>query len=424
MKIAVIGSGPVALEAALDFYNEGAHVKVIGKRAPCSKLAFMGSHSSFKDLKVNADDYTTPEGLEFLGLQEQPETYRELWENYYSPLIKKFYELGLFHQREVLRVQKRFLDPKEEIPGHSRLFDLFRLTYGLNPSGLVEEQIKENPELEEKLGQEILSSLKNQVESFEDFDLIFDCRGSFQKPIPLGAGHHYALNEKSVAALGGISYGLPTLEELQQYQNKKVLTLVGSGKACALTFLALEDWLEKPGNILNIISSERSLFKGLLESELLDNDLKIKLKELIKRHMELWRQDCLKTEEELHKWRDLPLHEKNKVPQPQFPEPKLRLFEGYSVSSVDRLIDRDGLFLTLEIPQWRDAEKKELVTVAQDHVIAAVGYRQESQFSEGLHEDEPGYFAFFSNQHHHTPKASLERLPLVKSDIFKFFSKA
>jgi hypothetical protein len=165
MKIAVIGSGPVALEAALDFYLEGAHVKVIGKRAPCSKLAFMATQAPFKDLKPEVDEYISREGMKFLDLDEKPETFAELWDHYYLPLIKKFYELGLYHQREVLRVQKRFLEPHEEIPGHSRLYDLFRLTYGLNPSGLVEEQIKENPELEEKLGQEILSSLKNQVES-------------------------------------------------------------------------------------------------------------------------------------------------------------------------------------------------------------------------------------------------------------------
>lgn len=424
MKIAVIGSGLVAFESALEFYLEGAEVKIIGRGRPLSKLYFYSQTESFKDLPLEGDLFTTSNGRDFISLQDAPATYKSFWDNYAAPLTKKMMELGLYHQREVLRVQKRFLDPEEEIEGRSRLLDLFRLTYGLNPSGMVEEQIKENPELEEKLGPEILSSLKNQVESFEDFDLVFDCRGDYQRPIPLGAGHHYALNEKSVAALGGISYGLPSFEKLEELKGHKTLTLVGSGLASAIVTLALEDWLKEPAHVLNIISSEKSLFKKVLAGNQLDSELKEKLRTLIGTSMEKWRQACLKTEKELHEWRDLPIHEKNKIPQPQFPEPQLRLFEGYSVSSVDRLIDRDGLFLTLEIPEWRDAEKKELVTVAQDHVIAVVGYRLDPRFCEGLSKDEPGYFTFFTNGQQQTPKASLERLPLVKSEILKFFSRA
>lgn len=424
MKIAVIGSGPVAFEAALDFYLEGAEVKIIGKGRPLSKLHLFATTAPFKALPIDGSSFMTSKGREFVSLNEGPNDYQSLWENYFAPLAKKMMELGLYHQREVLRVQKRFLDPDEEIEGRSRLHDLFRLTYGLNPSGMVEEQIKENPELKEKLGEDILASLKNQVESFEDFDLVFDCRGDFQRPIPMGAGHHYALNEKSVAALGGITYGLPNKDQLEDLKTNKVLTIVGSGLASAYTVLALESWLNEQGGILNIISSEKSLFKKVLSEEKLPKDLKERLKSLIGTSMEKWRQECLKTEEELLKWRDLPLHEKNKIPQPQFPEPQLRLFEGYSVTSVDRLIDREGLFLTLEIPGWRDQEKKDLVTVAQDHVIAVVGYRPDSRFCEGLREDEPGHFSFSSNEQQQNPKASLERLPLVKSEILKFFSRA
>lgn len=428
MKIAVIGSGPVAFEAALDFYLEGAEVKIIGKRRPLSKLHFFGTTSPFKDLSIDPALFMTSLGRDFIGLEskvkEDSMTYEELWESYCAPLSQKMMEQGLYLNREVLRVQKRFLDPEEEIKGRSRLHDLFRVTYGLNPSGMVEEQIKENPELKEKLGADILASLKNQVESFEDFDLVFDCRGDYQRPIPMGAGHHYALNEKSVAALGGISYGLPSFDQLEELKKNKVLTVVGSGLASAYTVLALESWLEEKSHILNIISSEKSLFKRVLSEDKLPSELKEKLKSLIGTSMEKWRQECLKTEKELHAWRDLPLHEKNKVPQPQFPEPQLRLFEGYSVSSVDRLIDREGLFLTLEIPSWRDEEKKELVTVAQDHVIAVVGYRLDPRFCEGLCDDEPGHFSFISNEQQQNPKASLERLPLVKSEILKFFSRA
>lgn len=422
MKIAVLGNGPVALEVALDFHLEGADVRVIGRRSPCSKIENLAQ--TVPQSPINSQDYVSQQTLDHLGLKDSMTDFAGLWQNYYRPLIGFLGQQGILHQRDILRIQKRFLEKEETIENHSRLYDLFRVTYGLNPSGMVEEQLKENPELQEKLSQDILQSLKTQVESFEDFDLVFDCRGDFQKPIPIGSGGHFALNEKSISELGGISYGMPTLSELEEMRKHKVLTIVGSGFAAAYTFLALEDWLELDGNILNIISSEKNLFHKVLKSDELEDSLKNRLRALISKYMESWRQDCLKTEEDLQKWRDLPLHEKNKVSQPQFPEPKLRLFEGYSVSSVDRLIDREGLFLTLEIPSWRDSEKKELVTVAQDHVIAVVGYRHNQEFSESLAQEEPGYFAFFTGHGHQKPKPSLELLPLVKSEVFKYFSRA
>lgn len=422
MKIAVLGNGPVALEVALDFHLEGADVRVIGKNNPCSKLARLASLSP--DTAIDSQNYIQAKTLESLNLSGPFESFQGLWDNYYSPLISFLGKEGVLHQREVLRVQKRFLEKDEAIENHTRLYDLFRITYGLNPSGLVDEQLKENPELKEKLTEDILQSLKNQVESFEDFDLVFDCRGDFQRPIPIGSGGHFALNEKSIAEFGSIHYGLPSSKGLEELTKNKVLTLVGSGVGAALTFLSLEEWLKEEGNILNIISSEKNLFSKVLKSENFHETLKTRLRTLISEHMETWRQNCLATEKELHKWRDLPLHEKNKIPQPQFPEPKLRLFEGYSISSVDRLIDRDGLFLTLEIPQWRDSDKKELVTVAQDQVIAVVGYRPDHHFNESLAQEEPGYFTFFKGKHHQIPKPSLELLPLVKSEVFKYFSRA
>ncbi|MCF8058772.1 MAG: hypothetical protein K9K67_05720 [Bacteriovoracaceae bacterium] len=422
MKIAVVGSGPVAFEVGLSFHLEGADVRVIGRQSPCSKLEMMANN--FGHYSLNPESYISSKGREFVGLEEDPQNFQDLWSNYYVPLIQKMVQAGLFHQRDVLRVQKRFLDTDEHIDSHTRLYDLFRLTYGLNPSGLVEEQIKENPELKEKLGPEMLNSLKNQVESFEDFDLIFDCRGPCQRAIPMGAGNHFALNERSVAELGGVLYGDKGIKELEEVKKQKILTIVGSSIQSALQFLSLKEWLEEEGNILNIISTENSMFQKVLKNELTNESIKSELKNLIHTHLEVWRQACLKTEEAVHEWRQLAPHEKVKISEPQFPEPKLRLFEGYSVTSVDRLIDREGLYLTLEIPEWRDSQKREMVTVSQERVIAAVGYLPDYEFSLGLHPEEPGYFNFSKDIDAWTPKPSLELIPLVKSEVFKYFTKA
>ena len=74
----------------------------------------------------------------------------------------------------VERVHKRFLSLDEEVPGKSRLQDLFRVIFSNDPKNSILTQVESNPELFEKLGEEVLNSLNEAVESFEDFDLVID----------------------------------------------------------------------------------------------------------------------------------------------------------------------------------------------------------------------------------------------------------
>lgn len=439
MKIAVIGNGPVGLEAGLEFFLEGADVRIIGRRSPACKIEILAER--FPTLTCQGTQYISNNGQTIL--RESGEsfdqtllgevTYFRLWNEYYLPIIKTLAKEGVFSQREVLRVQKRFCYPTEEIPNRSRLHDLFRLTYGVNPSGLVEEQVNENPELREKLSDEIMNSLKEQVESFEDFDLIFDCRGPFQRPIPMGAGHHFALNEQSVSSLGGIEYGTEAWANLDQIKGinlgkaNQTITLVGGGAETAYTFLALTPWLrEDSKRVLNIISSETEAFASLKNEQ--ENILTTALEKEINFYRNRWSDECQRIELEIRDWKERPDYEKAKIPRPEFPDPQLRLYEGYSVVSVDRLMDREGLYLTLEIPPWRSSEKKEMVTVAQDAIISAVGHRRDERFFEGLQKGELGFFSFLSDDEGNdgwgTPSYALAMIPSVKSEILKYFSRA
>lgn len=414
MKIAVLGNGPLGLEIGLDFFLEGADVRIIGRGFPASKI-----HSLSERLDWDVSSYLREETLNVLGLQKSDiQSSKDLWQKYYLGIISFLNDKQVFFDREILRVQKRFLENDEEIPDHTRLYDLFRVTYSLNPSGLVESQLEENPELKEKLTGDILNSLQNSIESFEDFDIVFDTRGPYQNSLFMGPGKQPALNELKVKEGSDLLYGGEVLEGPIK---EKILTLVGTGKESLIATLVLKDWLEEDGHVLNIVSPELSAFKKVLNESDVPENWKKELKELITKHMSLWRKQCEDTEVEVMKWRELPAHEKAKVPQPQFPEPKLRLFEGYTVTSVDKLLDREGVFLTLEIPEWRSSEKKELITLAQDKVLVATGFGP----STPQLINEPGYFMIKPETSKLMNAAcSLTQIPLIKSEVFKYFSKA
>jgi hypothetical protein len=422
MKVAVLGSGPLAIEVAVDLVGEGASVKLIGKNDPGGHLSYLSK--VLPKTLVDFQSSTTEVGRELSGFStEALVSVAELTSEYYAPLVRKLEETRSIQQREVLRVQKQFLELDEEIDSHSRLFDLFRVTTALNPSGMVEEQLEQNPELREKIGEEILSSLKNQVESFEDFDLVIDARGSFQVPLALGPSGFYALNESVLSSNSQVHYGLMSPKTISDLEKFESITIVGTGYNAALNLCLLENWLgEKEGRVVNIVGPEKAAFKKVLKDKNTPEIIKEGVKRIIKTHLSLWRSKCEEVEKEILNWRGLEAHERMKVTPPEFPTPKVCLYEGYSVTSVDRLLDQDATFLTLEIPNWRNEnEAKNLVTLAQDLVLGSNGFRESSEVIGPMRNDEPGFFKLSANDGLAT---GLENIKLIKSAIFNFFSRA
>jgi hypothetical protein len=380
MKIGIIGSGPWGMACAGHFSHMGAHVCLFdGQQAPYAK-----------DMS-----------------QDKAE------------LLKK----GIIKKARVNRIQKRFLELDESINDKSRLHDLFRVTYSVNPSDNITSRMEDNPEVFEKLGQQVLDSLKNDVEAFEDFDLIIDARGPYQLPLMMGVGGDAALNEKALMKSEKIYYGKECLSEFIK-DDYKTITIVGSSFHSMIFFSTLSQWLSESGHELNIITTELNCFESVLENVDVQDELKNTAKELIKCHMKDWRANCDKAALEIQKWRDLPSHEKVKITMPQMPEPKLKIYEGYSVTSVDRLLDRDGLFLTLEMPSWRDpkGEKQEMLTVKQEAVFVLNGFEQDKACIKSIKNvEEPGFYSIEELRKSHNDSAIIDS---IEKDIMSFFSRA
>src|SRR5690606_16440004 len=81
-----------------------------------------------------------------------------------------------FHQVTVNRIHKARLTKDQSLPGgRSRLSDMFRVVVSENPKGGVLKQVDENPEVFQKLGDDVLRSLHEPVETFHDVDLVIAC---------------------------------------------------------------------------------------------------------------------------------------------------------------------------------------------------------------------------------------------------------
>ncbi len=425
MKLAILGTGPIAMEMALFFHNEGAMVKMIGPQIPGGKIQRLAAHSKAGELTCSTEGIS-PWGREFTKFEAKGQvSFRELWEQYYSKIATFLSAESIFVPRDLIRVQKQYLHPDEVIENRTRLLDLFRVTYGLNASGLVDQQLAENPELADKIGADILESLKNQVESFEDFDLIIDARGPYQEALKMGAGHDYALNERPLAAMGLVDYGYDFLngEEVTE----KTLTLVGDTELAAFQLVMLESWLEKEGHEINIVTHHASAFEGFLAEKRESSWLQDQVRALISKYMKNWRSECERVEQELFEWRNLEPHMKTKVPRPKFPEPKVKLYEGYTVTSVDKLTDREQIFLTLELPIWKnsDNDRRELITLSQDKVLACTGFENDNAPVRSLLrlEKEPGFMTIDWSTGEVNLKAGLEKAQTTIDQVFTYFSK-
>jgi len=322
---------------------------------------------------------------------------------------------------KVERIQKRFLETEEELSEESRMRDLFRIFYSVEPQDNVMNRVKENPELFEKLGEDVVNSLSFSVESFEDVDVVIDARGSLGEANFMGPGGAPTFNESRIMSEQCLFYGDACFEKYDE-KEKGEITLVGSSKEALSFFLKCKSYLER-GMSLNIVTSESSCFRKAYSDESLSAEDIEEAKGLIKKHLGQWKKECDQYTQDVQKWRALEDFERRKIDPPQMPEPQLKIYESYTVTSVDKLLDRDKLFLTLEMPPWRDPkeEKKPLMTLAQDKIFALCGHQRTKRIDQGLQSNEPGFY-YINDLKKENSKEDL--CTYIEKDLMRFFSKA
>ena len=123
---------------------------------------------------------------------------------------------------------------------------------------------------------------------------------------------------------------------------------------------------------------------------------------------------------------------KAKVPKPTEPIKRFEILTESTISSLDRLLDKSNLFVTIESGQ-------EVRTIALDAILVATGYQIETSIFKGLHMDfdygektsksfthvEPGIYSLgpIIKEKRYNLKDGLEQIPLILENMFTFFSK-
>lgn len=421
MKIAVIGNSLEAYLSALHFFEVGADVRLF-------------TTSKFSQIvKKLPDDFKLPQvKYEFFKSLNEISSVEKFLEVAHGELLQN----NLLKNADVLRVHKKCLKPFE-LPqnGQSRLADLFRVVYRLNVSNDFIESQKENSEILEKLGKDVIESLKNSIESYEDFDVIINASGFYSASFPMGASHSHALNEKEVSKDQAIFYGFNwPLDFCNQIKNANKVTLVGDGLS---NFRLLKNIANHFTNIknleVNIISSSQVPFSEVISELTNTNSEGIEnLNNLINLNQDEFDSDIEKFNNEILAWKDLADYERVKVPKPAEPKSRLTIYNGAVVSSVDKLLDREGIFLTIEGNELLGT--REIVkTLSTDLIFVSNGENFVDDFEKYLSiseeeyskrqvsfTKEPGFYRLKQKN----VEDNIKNIMLIEEELMKFFSRA
>ena len=88
----------------------------------------------------------------------------------------------------------------------------------------------------------------------------------------------------------------------------------------------------------------------------------------------------------LREWRDLEDYMKAKIPRPQEPSKNPAFFCGFNTTSVDKLIDRKEVFVTIEDAPFK-SNSNSIKTIPCDKVAVLTGYECSHHLFEGLKAD-------------------------------------
>jgi hypothetical protein len=282
MKLAIIGSGPLAILCAQYFSNIGAEVVLFQKNALGGNIDFLLNH--FPEMEVAYDNQT--------------KTIKKFWDEDLTKAITLIEEKDLTCAGEVLRVHKRFLHVEESVSSKTRLHDLFRVIYSVNPKEAILKQLEENPEIFKQLGEQVINSLHSPVESFKDFDLVIEARGFGRKSCGMGPSSAMALNENNLKKFSAL-YQKDIFTKIN-LEGKNHLVLVGHSETAILALLKYKEWLfSDPKNSLTWVSSVS------VSKKLKNNWLNTELEKLLSLSQSLFDNEKIEFEKKLHQWRDL-----------------------------------------------------------------------------------------------------------------------
>ena len=92
------------------------------------------------------------------------------------------------------------------------------------------------------------------------------------------------------------------------------------------------------------------------------------------------------------------------------------------MTSVDRLLDRDGLYITIESPSFRDQALRinDIITLSSECVLVTRGLAENTGYDTYFSSQEPGHYVMDVK----TLNDLDQRIKEIEADVLKYFSKA
>lgn len=217
-RIAIIGAGPIGLEAALYARHLGYDVTIYEKEALANNVRQWGHVTFFSPFSMNASAL----GRHYVALNnELPDdnaylTGAEFYQAYLKPLAKSsLLKDCLKTDIEVVAVSRTATLKRDLIGDPKRATFPFR----------------------------ILLRNENDREWAETADVVLDCSGTWNNPNWLGEGGIPAVGERSLR--DELEYGIADLLKMSDRFADKTLLLVGSGHSAATTLASFRELQEK-----------------------------------------------------------------------------------------------------------------------------------------------------------------------------------
>ena len=426
MKLAVLGSGPRALETALFFEKQDCSVTIF----------YEESESIHWFERIGAIDEmikTSAYGRELLQITEtdlQHNSYRDL---YFNPLRNYFSQQQKLRDCRVSRLTKAHLSSREEINGSSRLVDLFRVTFEMDTERLIKEQQKVNEMAFNNISTDSILSLKRSIEMAEDFDVVVMAYDSYENNMPIGVGNNFCLNEKFFNIEEKFfNRGVENIIEANS------IAIFGNPSKIAYGLYRLREWLKKnESNNVSLVYKGRDLRSKLTKtnSQKVNETLIEMLTELDKFHGN----EKQRLEKALIEWNSLEDYEKVKYPRPSMNSPQVKFYEQMNLISIDQLDESKKFYLTLE-PKKNNNKFEEfhgVSTIGVDSIVNEQIGLIEYQLFSGLkvsphhiderkliNESEPGFFNLSNaEQIFFDVDIFSEKLEVTFQELKKYFTK-
>lgn len=428
MKIAIIGNNPVAIEAAYFYHKLGASVGLFYDR----------EQDPFWRYRHVFNKY--PESWKsFLKSPNQSEIELEnLYNSWWNDQLAELEKEQDVKKLPVERIHKRYLEPYEQVDGRSRLVDLFRVVFTQDPQEVLKAQKERNPEVFDTISPEVLNSLKHQMESYEDFDLVVDA-SYFNSPKKwIGTGD-YALGEKTLKdhahMHSGLHYGFEAIEAAANFKTDgfKEVAIIGSGEMAAMALIEMADQILEKKLRVFVITYEAQPFEQVLSQ---NTKLASSLEEVLSYIEKSLASEIEAFLEKRDEWDKLDDFVKVKIPKPIEPIPDLVYFAGHNVMAVDRLVDQSRYFITCEVPEFREVKaqvenaKVPLKTIGVEQIFVLNGKMHDTDKLRGLHlnrsieqargpiHEESGFYTLTkSEQQVH------DQMEEITQNMMKFFHK-